>query len=249
MVIGYSMQHDQLGYYTASHRMVIFLWAYIISNLQRVVLPTLVNLHQTSTESFKSFVEMFLRYAAFFSLGIGVIITSLSGFIIQVLYSNKYNPSVPILQILIWAFVMATIRMILEIVFLATDRQKMYFYGMIFSAIIYTVFTPLLIYIYGITGAAYAALISESSYLIVLVALWCREHKSDIWKPLIKLNFAASVSIIMMFTIRVNTIIGILCATSLYLVALLSLKAFSLSELFGMYGLVKAVFRKKSIDV
>ena len=47
MVIGYTLQHDQLGYYTASHRMVIFLWAYIISNLQRVVLPTLTNLHQT----------------------------------------------------------------------------------------------------------------------------------------------------------------------------------------------------------
>ena len=112
---------------------------------------------------------MFLRYAAFFSFGIGVVITSLSSFIIHGLYSSNYNPSVPILQILIWAFVMASIRMIMEMVLLATDNQKnANFYGIAIPAVLYTIFTPLLVHMYGINGAAYTALISESSYLIVL---------------------------------------------------------------------------------
>ena len=53
----------------------------------------------------------------------------------------------------------------------------------------------------------------------------------------------------MLFTIRMNTVLGILCATSIYLIILLSLKALSLSEIFGMYGLVKGVFRNKSVYV
>jgi O-antigen/teichoic acid export membrane protein len=246
MVIGYTMQRDQLGYFTASHRIMLFLWAYIISNLQRVVLPTLTNLNKSSVDSFRSFVEKFLRYAVFISFGIGLLITSFSSIIIHVLYSDNYNPSVPVLQILVWAFAMASNRMILEMALLASDRQRLYFYGMIFIAILYTTFTPLLISIYGINGAAYAALISESLYLFGLTFLWSYENSSDIWKYLIKSSVAIFIAIIIMLTIQLNVMLSLVGA-SIYLVFLILLKIFPLRELLEMYHLIKSVLLKSSI--
>ncbi len=247
MVIGYTMQRDQLGYFTASHRIMIFLWAYTISSLQRVVLPTLSNLHQLSADSFQSFVEKFLRYAALLSIGIGLFVTSFSKMIIHILYSDRYDPSVPVLQILVWAFVMASIRAILEIALLASDKQKMYSIGMLFVATLYTVLTPWLVSRSGINGAAYAALIAESSYLLLLVVLWSRERRSDIWKSMAKFGLSVSVAIGVLFSLQVNAVLGILCAITIYVGLLLALQAVSVSELAELPRLGKAVFERKLV--
>jgi O-antigen/teichoic acid export membrane protein len=247
MVIGYTMQHDQLGYYTASHRMVIFLWAYIIANLQRVVLPTLSNLFQISSDSFQSFVERFLRFAAMISIGIGLSVTLFSKIIIKILYTERYAASVPILQILVWAFVMASIRAILEIALLASDRQKMYFIGMIFVATLYTMLTPFLVSIYGINGAAYAALISESSYLVFLVVLWSRERYSIIWKSIVKFFIAGSIAIGLLFTIQWNIVFASSITVIVYLGLLLLLKVYSVSELTELPKLAREIFTKEKI--
>ena len=247
MVIGYTMQHDQLGYFTASHRIMIFLWAYIISSLQRIVLPTLSSLHQTSTASFRSFVEKFLRYAAFLSLGIGIFVTSFSKYIINVLYSVQYEPSIIVLQIIVWAFVMASIRAILEISLLASDKQKMYFIGMIFVSILYIVFTPWLVSRYGINGAAYAAVLAESSYLIVLVVLWSREYHSIAWITIMKSSIAALPAIIVVLAFTLNPIYSMLIATSIYLCLLLLSKTLDISELIKVPRLIKIAFEGKKV--
>jgi O-antigen/teichoic acid export membrane protein len=245
MVIGYTMQHDQLGYFTASHRIMVFLWAYIISSLHRIILPTLSSLHHTSSVSFRSFVEKFIRYAAFLSLGIGLFVTSFSKIIIHILYSDRYNPSITVLQILVWAFVMASIRAILEISLLASDKQKLYFIGMVFVSILYTVFTPWLVSLYGITGAAYAALIAESSYLIALVALWSREYHSIAWITIMKSSIAVIPPIIVVLALPWNPIYSILIATSIYLCLLLLSKTLYISELVKVSRLMKITFERK----
>jgi O-antigen/teichoic acid export membrane protein len=247
MVIGYTMQHDQLGYFTASHRIMIFLWAYIISSLQRIILPTLSSLHQTSTASFRSFVEKFLRYAAFLSLGIGIFVTTFSKYIIHVLYSVQYEPSIIVLQILVWAFAMASIRAILEISLLASDKQKMYFIGMIFVSILYVVFTPLLVSFYGINGAAFAAVIAESSYLIALVVLWSREYHSIAWITILKSSIAVLPAISVVLVSTLNPLFSMLLATSIYLCLLLLSKTLDISELIEVPRLIKIAFERKKV--
>jgi O-antigen/teichoic acid export membrane protein len=243
MIIGYTMQRDQLGYFTASHRIMIFLWAYIISSLQRIVLPTLSNLHQNSTEKFRAFVEKFLLYAAFLSIGIGLLVTCFSKIIIYLLYSDSYYHSIQVLQILVWAFVMASIRAILEIALLASDNQKKYFLGMIFVAVLYTILTPSLVYLYGINGAAYAALITELSYLLVLAILWSREYSSNLWKTVAKYFIAASIASIVFFAIKLNTVLSLTCMISAYLGCLIILKVFSKSEFAEIPKLVRTVLK------
>jgi O-antigen/teichoic acid export membrane protein len=239
MVIGYTMQHDYLGYYTASHRIILFLWAYIISNLQRVVLPTLSHLHHASIDSFKSFVESFLRYASVISGGIGLILFFLSNFIIRIIYSDRYILSSPILQILGWAFALASIRMILEMALLASDRQRFYFKGMVILSIIYSTFTPILVFCCGIDGAAYAAIIAEGSYSAFLVTLWCRENRSDIWMVLLKPLIAAAVVTPVLMYFSMSTIFNVILASCGYIAILFFSKAFTYSEFTKMFVLLK----------
>jgi O-antigen/teichoic acid export membrane protein len=226
---------------------MIFLWAYIISNLQRVVLPTLSNLHDQSPEKFKSFVETFFRYAAFLSIGIGLLVTLFSRMIIYLLYSDLYVQSIPVLQILVWAFVMASIRAILEIALLASDRQKQYFYGMIFIAVMYSVLTPSLVYVFGINGAAYAALVTELSYLIVLVFLWVKVHRSDLWISTGKYFIAAFFACAVLFICKLPDALNLICIVAAYFGCLFLLKAVSKSELREMVVIVRTVFHKQDL--
>jgi O-antigen/teichoic acid export membrane protein len=244
IVIGYTMQRDQLGYFTASHRIMIFLWAYIISSLQRIILPTLSNLHRTSSISFQSFVDKFLRYAALFNFGLGLFVTVLATIIIRLLYSESYDPSIPVLKILVWAFVMASIRAILEISLLASDRQKMYLKGMVCVAILYSVMTPWMVSIFGIIGAAYAALIVESFYLILLLTLWSYERHSDIWKTVVKSGFAVAVAIVALVTTQLNIVLELVMVTSIYVGILIVMKAFYVTEFAEIPKMIKIVLGK-----
>jgi O-antigen/teichoic acid export membrane protein len=245
IIIGYTLQRDQLGYFTASHRIVIFLWAYVIANLQRVVLPTLSNYYQTSTFSYQSFVEKFFHYVTPLSFGIGLLIVSLSQFIIRILFSDRFNPSIPILQILVMAFVMASIRAILEIALLASDKQKIYFLGMIFLAVLYSIFTPWLVHLYGINGAAYAALIAETSYLIALVVLWTHECNSKIWIIVVKSCVAAVIAITSLFLPYLNPVSRIPVAYGIYIGILLIAKTINKSELIEAAALLKNIIKRK----
>ncbi|MGD0339227.1 MAG: oligosaccharide flippase family protein [Bacteroidota bacterium] len=245
MVIGYTMQRDQLGYFTASHRIMIFLWAYIISSLQRIILPTLSNLHKISSESYQSFVERFMRFAALVSFGLGLFVTALAALIIRLLYSESYDPSIPVLKVLVWAFVMASIRTILEISLLASDRQKMYLKGMLGVAFLYTVLTPWMVSLYGIIGAAYAAIIVESLYFVFLLALWSYERHSDIWKTVVKSFFAVTIAVVAMVVTQLNIFLGIVLAMSLYVGLLIVTKAFYLTEFVEFPKLVRVVLGKE----
>ncbi|HEX9658087.1 MAG TPA: oligosaccharide flippase family protein [Bacteroidota bacterium] len=199
MVVAYLLTNTELGYFTAAHRIVIFLWAYVILNLNRTLLPQLsTSFHQSHSE-YRRFVLKTFRLAALVVVPIGLAGTLSSKEIITFLYSDRYEASGIVFGILLWGFVFATIRSILEIALVASDGQRQYLRGMVFLSILYTVLAPTLTLQFGIVGAACAVLVSEFSYFTFLI-LSCPFTKPEFllkssWKPLLA-GIVALVSLI-----------------------------------------------------
>ncbi len=189
MVVGYFLQREELGYFTAANRIVIFLWAYVILSMHRVLLPNLSRLFHESADDYRRFITNVFRLSVLATVPIGMIGTLLAGPSMRLLYSSQYDASAPVFGILLWGFVMATIRTILELALIASDRQGRLLKGTAFLAILYTLFTPPLTLLYGIMGAAVAVLLSETAYIVFLSITspfaTPRELASRSWKPLV----------------------------------------------------------------
>ncbi|GEM_PF-1814057 len=231
IVVGYLLTAEDLGYYAAGQRIVIFLWAYLINSLHRVLLPTLVKNYKQDIKAFSEFTISFFRRAVIGSFGFGLIISIIAPAIIVILYSSQYASSLKVFQYMIWAFVVAGIRCIFEISLIASDNQNRYLGGMIILAVLYTFLMPVLTLRYGITGAAIGSVISEMGYLIFLIAtfpyLKFTLLLSHLWKPTIGL--AAGILGVLIFS-TVGWWLQLIISMSAYLLVLIFIKGISMED-------------------
>ncbi len=167
---GYLWPANDLGLYTAGHRPVIFLWAYVIVSSNRVLLPSLTRFYHASGEQFIGFIERFFRLAALAAIPLSFIGIVVAPVMLPLLFGAQYASGVGVFQILLVALVIAMVRSIFEIALLAAEKQRDYLMGMGFLAVVYTLATPALMLTVGIEGAAWASVVAEASFLVYLMA-------------------------------------------------------------------------------
>lgn len=196
-MVGYLLSKEELGYFTAAYRIVLFLWAYIISSMQRILLPSLSKSFHESLPRYQQFVEKFFRLSALAAVPIGLVGTLCATPLMKLLYSDRYESSGVVFAIVVWAFVLGSIRSILEIALMASDRHRRFMKGMVFLAIMYTVLTPILTLQYGIVGASASVVISELCYFIFLMLSFPFSKPDsllrNVWKPMLAAMIAIAV--------------------------------------------------------
>ncbi len=167
--LGYVASEKEVGYFTAAHRLVIFVWAYGIVASNRVVLPTLSNYFREAEDMYIEFLQNVTRVLTTVALLIGVIGFVVARDFINLLYGPQYASSSEVFQILVWALVLAVARSGLEIGLIASHKQHQYMRGMALDATIHTVLAPVGYAVHGIAGVAAAMLVAESCYTIYIV--------------------------------------------------------------------------------
>jgi O-antigen/teichoic acid export membrane protein len=163
-LLGYIVADKELGFYTASHRLVIFMWAYGITTSTRVILPQLSILHKQSEAQFGDFIAKYFKMIAICACIIGLVALLGGDEIIRVCYGAAYQESAPIFRILSCALVIAVMRSILETGLIASHRQRQLMWGTIGLAGAYTVFTVAFSAWWGVKGTAFAAVLSEAMF-------------------------------------------------------------------------------------
>jgi O-antigen/teichoic acid export membrane protein len=221
ILAGYMVSGEMLGFYSAGHRLVIFLWAYGIVTSNRVILPQLSRLFESDTATFAEFVQKYLRVLAVVSLPIGIIGVGGGEGIITLLYGTRYVQSVPVFQVLCLALVIAMIRSVLEVGLIASRRQDLYVKGMVWAAVLYSVFTFAGLHFWGIQGAAWAAVGAEACYAFYLMLVFhfvkIGEMLRVIWKPLT--IFGGVLAALLLFDVR-NLILAVLLGGGAYIALL-----------------------------
>ncbi len=215
ILISYLESKNSLGYFTAAHRLIIFVWAYGIVTSNRVILPQLSILFKESKENMTVFILKYFRLLSIISFFIGLIIFISGNNIIQYLYGETYHGSIIIIQILAFALIAAIVRSVFEIGLISTNRQYLFMHGMIGLAIVSTLFAFLFIINWGITGAAWAAVISEIAYAIYLIVVFKYISISDIVKMIRFPLIITMVIICILYFLNIQSLIFAILITSI----------------------------------
>lgn len=167
---GYLLADDQVGQFSAAQRLVVFVWAYGIVTSNRVILPRLSRLHESSPADFAAFAARYFRLLVLVAVPLCVFGISGGPAAIELIYGAKYAESAVVLQILSVALAVGVACSVLEIALIASGRQKLFLKGMTGLAVVYTATTIAGMSLDGIRGAALAAVVSELAYLTFLLA-------------------------------------------------------------------------------
>jgi len=245
MVVGYFLSREDLGYFTAANRIVIFLWAYVILSMNRILLPSLTQRFHESLSDYRHFVLRIFRFAVVAAVPIGLVGTLCAADLMRLLYSARYEASGVVFGILLWAFVLATIRSTLEIALIASDRQRRFMRGMVLLSVMYTVLTPILTLQFGIVGAAVAVVASELSYFIYLVSSFPytepRALVRNAWKPFV----AAMIAVGTMLSVpALDPLLRVGFGSILFGAILVGTKGVTLDD----YEVMRSLFRRKSLE-
>jgi len=232
IIIGFLLQPTDLGFYSAAHRLVIFIWVYGIVTSSRVLLPQLSRLFDNSTIEYSQFVRRVWRIFVLAALPVGMIIILNAQQIVSLLYGPSYHESSSVLQILSAALVIAIFRSVIETSFIATNKQANYLYGMAGAAAFYTIFTFVGVHLWGIEGAAWAAVITEFCYAAFLVVNSSDVGKFTVTVTVLRSFVAAGVSMLVLMAFHISSIFfNVISSVALYGLLLLIMKEFTLQEL------------------
>jgi O-antigen/teichoic acid export membrane protein len=198
ILAGYMVLPERLGFYTAGHRLVIFVWVYAIVSLDRVILPQLSRLFGTSAEGFVAFVNKYFRALSLIAFPIAACGIAGGPAIIHLLYGETYAAGGIVFQILCLALGIAVIRSVFEVGLIAARRQRLYMNGMIGLVIVYAALTYVGLKFWDIAGAAWASVVAELCYatylLIVFRYLGFRDVVQVCAKPMLAAGLLLAAS-------------------------------------------------------
>ncbi|MFN0158895.1 MAG: oligosaccharide flippase family protein [Bacteroidota bacterium] len=245
LIGGYLLTGSELGYFTAMHRLIVFVWAYAIVTFHRVLIPTLTTQFHGSKELYIRFVQRFFNLAVIAAVPIGLAGLLLSEHIISLLYPPAYVGAAPVLRLLLWSLVLVIGRAIFEIALIASDLQRRYSYGIVLVSIGYTAVTPFLILHKGIVGAALASLIVETAYFLALLISFPHAKPfalgTALWKPCL----AAIIGIVPALITSSEQVWWVLpLVLALYITILVLSKGLTMKD----FQLLRSMLGKKTIE-
>lgn len=161
---------DAAGYYAVSAKLTD-LWLVITVVTTKSLLPSIIKAKEQSEELFLYRMQYLYNILIKIAFFISVIMSLFSGYIIETLYGLQYLNSIPIFHIYIWSIIFVYLSNISGCYFLAENMQLHTSIRLIIGAIINVILNIYWIKLYGLTGAAYATLVSYaiSSYFYNLI--------------------------------------------------------------------------------
>jgi O-antigen/teichoic acid export membrane protein len=169
----------ELGLYSVA-KTLTEVWYFIPMIIIQSVFPAIVNAKKLSEEIYYRRLRQLYTLMAWIAIAIALPISILSGFIINILFGQLYMESAKVLAIHIWADVFVFLGMARGQWITAENLQKYAFYFTLLTVIMNILLNGIFIPLVGITGAAWATLVSQACTAIVFPAFFSPTRKSSI---------------------------------------------------------------------
>ena len=167
-----------VGIYDAAVRLSD-VW-YIIPNvLLTSLFPAMVNARKASDNSYKIRLKHLAILLILLSIGVAIPISVFSDTIIHNLYGDSYMESSSVLMIYIWSLVGFSLGQLVNMFLIAENYTGIYLVSSISTVTVNVILNVFLIPPFGVTGAAFATLISYS--LIAVVPLCYPSVRRILW--------------------------------------------------------------------
>ena len=177
--------NEQAGIYAVAVKLSEA-WYFIPVLICGSLSPSIMKAYSISKELFESRIKKLYSLMFWSSFAIAIITTFLAYPIIKILFGDYYLGSVIVLQIYIWAGISVFLGVVLGQFLLANNLTKIGFYNTLLGLLTNIILNIILIPIFGISGAAFATLISYTQTIFgIFIFKESRHHLLLILKSII----------------------------------------------------------------
>ncbi|WP_414468701.1 flippase [Methanobacterium sp. ACI-7] len=216
-----------VGWYNAAYKLMEAL-IFIPSVYTTSIFPFLSSMYISSKKPIITAYEKSFKYLIILSLPIAVGTTLLADQIILLIYKSGFTESILALQILIWVLPFTFLNYILGSLLTSINKQ----YTVLKITIVVLIFNVglnlILIPQYSYLGAAFATVISDA--IAVILSFYVVSQlisKIKVHKVLLKPAIASAIMGLFLFFVKLNLLLEILIATTIYFVVLIGIKTFT----------------------
>ncbi len=162
LMLGIMSAPAEVGIYTAAAQLSE-VWSLLPMALMPAILPYFLALRDSDQESFGSKLNLMYSCAASTAIAIALVITLLAPWLLPLLFGEKYDASVSVLQIHIWSAVFIYLGVAQSVWDVSENRLWLSFTRTALGAVLNIALNLALIPIHGPHGAAVATVISYSA--------------------------------------------------------------------------------------
>ncbi|MCX7984097.1 MAG: oligosaccharide flippase family protein [Bacteroidetes bacterium] len=198
-------QYD-VGIYSAASKLVFFL---LIGDrlLNALIFPAVSRKLSMSQESLQPFIQQILRWILFFTTPFAVAGVFLAEDVLKFIFGEQYSVSTPVLQVLVWYFVLTMLHTVFTALLLALHKEKIYRNVMVTTAILYALFVTVGAYSWGAIGAAAGVVVAELLSLMLLIRGVQRLIPLSIFKQRLGSFFVSVAGLASIFTITESVVV------------------------------------------
>ncbi len=171
VMIGAMLGTLEVGLYAAAVKLVE-IWYFVPGIICTSLFPAIINAKKTNALVYKKRLKALYLLMGLTAFIIAIISTFLAPWIINLLFGKEYLAAVSILQIYVWSGVGLFIGYAIIQYFLSENRSRDIFFYNLLPMVSNVLLNLILIPRLGLTGAAWATLISYSSGPIVMAVAW-----------------------------------------------------------------------------
>jgi O-antigen/teichoic acid export membrane protein len=185
VMVNWIIGNEASGIYSVAVRLSE-LWYFIPIAICGSLFPSIINSKLSNEDLYRERLQMLYDLMVVISLAIAVLMTFLSGFIVETLYGEAYKESGPILAIYVWAGVFVFLGVAVSKSLTSENMQKFQMISTAVGALMNIIFNLILIKSIGLMGAAISTLISYSfpAYFVLLFSKRTRPMFKDVSKSL-----------------------------------------------------------------
>jgi O-antigen/teichoic acid export membrane protein len=179
VMIGNYLQEKSVGIYAAAVKLTE-IWYFVPLIISSSLFPAIINAKTLSKELYYNRLKKLFIFLFSIAILIAIPTTFLSTLIIKIVYGSEYLQSVQILQIYIWSSIGFFMTIGINKYLIVENKLKSIFLYNLFSAMLNIVLNMILIPKIGISGSAWATLISYSiSPVIVFIIYKFKKNKDE----------------------------------------------------------------------
>ncbi len=179
VMIGKMLEVTQLGIYAAGGKLAE-IWYFIPGIISSVLFPAIVKAKTIDATLYKKRLINLLKLIFLISFVIALIECIFAPFLVWLIFGSAYSDSAIILRIYTWAGILVAVTTVLNQYLTIENRARLIMFSALAGAVSNVILNIIFIPRYGITGAAWATIISYSLVPIFI----CLSIKS----PINKLN-------------------------------------------------------------
>jgi O-antigen/teichoic acid export membrane protein len=232
-----------LGYFMAAANLVDNLF-FIPMAFNMTIFPAFSRIYGTSPEALRESYGKMVRYLVILTLGVSAGTVLVGEDVIRLLYGDQFVGATLVLQILIFYWGLAFFSNVQSSLLFSIHKERTQARIMVVASVASIMLNGILIYLYGIIGAAYAAVASEMIVVILITsALWKINFRWSLDSKTMKLTLnVLAMAVIVQLLLPINLGLAIVAGALTYLLLLFPIGLVDEDDKVLLYAWVKKQF-------